>query len=311
MKLRLIATITMMLAAAVPAHAALHTVICEGLGGEPTYTEQFAQQVATLKHAAGALGDAGRLHALTGTGCTRASMQSLMMQLASTLTADDRLSLYLVGHGSFDGEDYRFNVAGPDFTGRELAAWLAPLAARNQLIVALGSSSGALQDLLANASRVVITATRGGTERNYTRFGAHFVAALGDAAADTDKNGSLSAREAFDYAQRRVKDYYEREVRVVSEHAVLRGERAGQWVVARFAGAAGDGAGVTAPESPARSALVDAIEALRLRKSELPQDKYNEALEDLLLKLATLDASAPAANATETSTPAPSGAKTP
>ncbi len=287
------------------AQAALQTVVCEGLGGETAYTEQFDAQVAAVKHAAATLGDTQQAQVLAGRACTREAFSALMKQLARSLVADDRLALYLIGHGSFDGEEYRFNLPGPDVTGRDLQSWLGALPARDQLIVVSGSSSGALQELLKAPARVVVTATRSGGERNATRFGADFAAALTDAAADGDKNGSISAQEAFDFAQRRVKDYYEREVRIASEHAVLSGERAPRFTVSRLAAAgavAGGPSGSSAAvagvvDSPERQKLTDGIEALRLRKGELPEDSYNEQLEGLLLKLAAMDAAAPIAPA--------------
>lgn len=217
------------------AQAALQVVACEGLGGEAAYTQQFDAQVAAVKAAAATLTDAQHLQVLAGRACTREALGAAFRQLAGTLAADDRLVLYLIGHGSFDGEEYRFNMPGPDVTGHELKAWLGGIRARDQLVVVTGSSSGALQELLKARGRIVVTATRSGAERNATRFGGDFAAALSDAAADGDKNGSVSVQEAFDFAQRRVKEFYERDVRIASEHAVLGGEQAARFTVARLA----------------------------------------------------------------------------
>ena len=293
------------LAVATPAEAALQVVILEGLPGEPAYAEQFAAQTAAVRRAAANLTDAAHIHELGTAHCTRAAVQSLFATLARESSSEDRLAIYLIGHGSFDGTQYKFNITGPDLTGQELARALATLPMRDQLVVAPGSSSGALQDLLKSPTRVVITGTRGGAERNATRFGSDFAAALGDAATDTDKNGTISAQEAFDFAQRRVKDFYEREVRIASEHAALAGERAPRFTVARLGGAEAGPAAATEPaataDDPARQGINDAIEALRLRKSELSEPEYNAQLETLLLRLATLDAasSTPAAGASQ------------
>lgn len=291
-------------ATAVPcAQAATYTLICAGLGGEPAYEEQFNAQVAALRRAALTLGTEAQLQVLSGRGCTRDALAAQFKRLDAQLTAADRFSLYLVGHGSFDGDDYRFNMPGPDATGRELQGWLAALPAREQLVVATGSSSGALQDLLKAPQRVVLTATRAGGERNATRFGAEFAAALSDPAADGDKNGSISVQEAFDFAQKRVQDFYQREVRIASEHAVLAGGRAAAAVSdARLGSASGGAALAGAVESsadaapvadtPERRALLASIDAVRSRKTELKQDDYFAQLEPLLLRLARLDVGA-------------------
>ena len=288
------------------AQASLQVVICEGLGGESAYAEQFAAQVDSVKRAASTVTDPQHVKVLDGRNCTRDAFSAVLKQLAGSLVADDRLALYLIGHGSFDGEQYRFNIPGPDFTGHELQFWLGSLHARDQLVVVTGSSSGALQELLKAPSRIVITATRNGSERNATRFGSEFAAALSDATADTDKNGSVSVQEAFDFAQRRVQAFYERDVRIASEHAVLGGAQAASVTIARLssaahsaaAGSEGDAAAARV-DSPERRRIVEAIEGLRLRKADLPESEYDAQLEALLLQLATLDATAVGAGGAE------------
>jgi hypothetical protein len=69
-----------------------------------------------------------------------------------------------------------------------------------QLVVNMTSASGGALDTLGKENRVVITATKSGTEKNATVFARYWVEALRDAAADTDKNESVSALEPFRYA---------------------------------------------------------------------------------------------------------------
>ncbi len=280
----------LLLGLAAPASsAALQVLIAQGLGGEKTYDEQFATQTAALRTAANALTAPANVQVLSGAQATRENIEAALRRLA-TAPADDRLVLYLVGHGSFDGDEYKFNIPGPDLTGRTLAALLNALPMRDQLVVAGGSSSGALQDLLKSDTRIVITGTRSGTESNITRFADEFAVALGEADADIDKNGSVSAQEAFDFAQRRVKDFYQRDVRLATEHAVLRGQRAPRFTLARLPGAAGEAVMADEPlQSPERSRILAALDALRLRKDQLPPTEYDAQLETLLLQLATLD----------------------
>jgi hypothetical protein len=288
--LRLPSLLVPVLCGAAPAaYAALHVVIVEGLGGEPVYAAQFSEQAAAIARASSVLTDAAHLHVLDASAATRASVSALFNTVDASASSDDRLALFLIGHGSYDGAEYKFNIAGPDLTGADLKALLQKFPSLDQLVVVTGSSSGALQEVLKSETRVLITGTRSGSERNVTRFGSELATALSDAAADADKNGSVSAREAFDFAQRNVKAFYEREVRLASEHAVLSGERAARFVMARLSGA---GSGAVAPDAsqPERDRITNALDALRLRKGELPEDEYNSKLEVLLLELAALDA---------------------
>ena len=71
------------------------------------------------------------------------------------------------------------------------------------------SSSGASVHALQKPKRAVMTATRNGSERNATVFARFWVESLRDPAADTDKNEVISALEAFTYADRQNKQFYE------------------------------------------------------------------------------------------------------
>ena len=69
--------------------------------------------------------------------------------------------------------------------------------------------------------RAVIAATKSGTEKNATVFARYWVDALQDAAADVDKNESISALEAFQYATAKTAAFYDSQKRLATEHAVF------------------------------------------------------------------------------------------
>ena len=48
----------------------------------------------------------------------------------------------LIGHGTFDGADYKINLPGPDMTAIELATLLDRMPAKRQLVVNMTSASG-------------------------------------------------------------------------------------------------------------------------------------------------------------------------
>ena len=82
---------------------------------------------------------------------------------------------------------------------RELLALLDRIPATvPQLVVNATSTSGAIAERWARPHRVVITATRSGGERNATRFGAFWAEALTSEEADRDKDGDITAQEAYD-----------------------------------------------------------------------------------------------------------------
>ena len=134
---------------------------------------------------------------------------------------DDAFALLMIGHGTYDGTEYKFNIPGPDITAEELASLLNRIPAGRQLVVNMTSASGASLSVLAKKNRVVITATKSGTEKNATVFARYWLDALQNAAADTDKNGTVSALEAFRYAQGKTAAYFKQEKLLATEHAML------------------------------------------------------------------------------------------
>ena len=68
---------------------------------------------------------------LAGERAQRDSVRREIRELAMRIGEDDVLTVVLIGHGSYDGEEYRFNVPGPDLTDRDLIQLFDLLPARN------------------------------------------------------------------------------------------------------------------------------------------------------------------------------------
>ncbi len=152
--------------------------IIQGLDGNDEYGKQFTAQSEKLLAAAASVTGKDKVKLLNGDAASRDQVQAHFDALAKLMKPADRLTVFLVGHGSFDGLEYKFNIPGPDLTGEDLATILNAQPAKQQIIVNLSSSSGATQTLLKADNRTVITATRNGEERLATRFGTYFANAL-------------------------------------------------------------------------------------------------------------------------------------
>lgn len=204
-----------------PLSAANYYVTIAGLGGAPDYEAQFSKWATDLDRQLTAGGPDNHVLTLSGAGATRQHLEETLRRVASEGTADDAFALFLIGHGTFDSEEYKFNLPGPDITARGLAALINKIPARRQLIVNMTSCSGATLEAFARRDRIVMTATKSGTEKNAPVFARYWVDALRDPAADTDKNGTVSALEAFNYAQRKTAAYFEAEKLLATEHATM------------------------------------------------------------------------------------------
>ena len=89
------------------------------------------------------------------------------------------LWVVLIGHGTFDGREAKFNLRGPDVTDAELLDWLKPIQ-RPVAILNCASASGPFIGRLSAPNRVVVTATRSGDEQNFARFGQYFAESVAD-----------------------------------------------------------------------------------------------------------------------------------
>src|ERR1019366_3632334 len=89
------------------------------------------------------------------------------------------------------------------------------------VVIQCASASGPFLNALSATNRVIITATRSGSEVNATRFGGYLARAIADPAADLDKDGQTSLLEAYLDASRRVALFYKEQGRLMSEHALL------------------------------------------------------------------------------------------
>ena len=270
--------------------AELNVVVIQGLEGESRYGEQFSAQVAAIAGAARTLTDDDRIRVLRSNDAGRDKVLRYFESLSTTLGEDDQLAVFLIGHGSFDDHEYKFNIPGPDLTGEDLLDILNKQPNSNQLVVNTSSASGATADTLKHEERMLILATRSGVERHATRFGVYFAASLSDPAADVDKNRIITALEAFNYAERRVEDFFERGGRLATEHPRMEGDRLGRFSLARLVPAvrvADDErlSGLVAD----RSALNTRIDELRLSRERMSTDDYQAKLLEVMLELARVE----------------------
>ncbi|HUA60492.1 MAG TPA: hypothetical protein VML19_17145 [Verrucomicrobiae bacterium] len=293
----------LLLASAMAAPATTYFVTISGLGGEPDYVQRFKMWADDID---GSLKKAGGdSNVTTMIAPTRDAIRSRMSQLASQAKPNDSVVLMLIGHGTFDGVDYKFNIPGTDVTGAELAAMLDRIPASRQCVVDMTSASGGAIQFLRKPGRVVIAATKSGTEKNATVFARYWAEALREPAADSDKNESISALEAYLYAQRKTKDFYDSLKRLATEHAVLEDTGKGEGGLPQPNNPDGEGrlaasfslvrlgANAAAANDPVKRPLLERkeqieeeIDKLKYEKAALPADEYKKRLAALLLELA-------------------------
>lgn len=239
---------------------------------------------------------------------TREGLEEACLSLSTGEKKADLVFVFIEGHGSYDGKTYKLNLVGPDPTAWELAAILYSIPAGRFVVVNATSASGGSLPALSGEGKIVITATKSGSERNRTRMGAYFVESLERNAADSDKDDRISVMEAFVFSGRKVEEHYKKEGNLQTEHAVLddNGDGRGQsdpnpeseeGLLARTTffdgGLRTDALEAFTPEERMLALeaweLEERIEALKYEKAAMPRSEYEKKLEELLLKLARIN----------------------
>ncbi|HLJ47547.1 MAG TPA: hypothetical protein VKU01_16140 [Bryobacteraceae bacterium] len=288
-------------------HATTYYVTIAGLGGEPEYEQRFSGLAKDIDHLLRPAADA-KVETLYGPDATKAKFDNVMASFAREAKADDALVVMMIGHGSFDGVDYKINLPGPDLTAVELASLLDRIPTKRQLVAVMTSCSGASRAVLEKPDRTIITATKTGTEKNATVFARFWVEAMRESSADTDKNDIISALEAFRYAEDKTTKYYDAAKRLATEHPMLEdtgkgdgvnnpssengeGLVAGRFALVRI------GAAQQIAADPAKKALLahkeqleQQIDELKYKKATIPPELYKQQISTLLLDLAKTQA---------------------
>jgi hypothetical protein len=287
-------------------------LIVVGAPGSPEYTAQFRESADHWQAAAGkASAESIRIGHSADAGVTdRERLRSILAEKANA--SQEPLWIVLIGHGTYDGREAKFNLRGPDMTDAELAQWLAP---HNRPIVVINcaSASSPFINRLSGNNRVVVTSTKSAYEMNFARFGQYLAEAIDDERADLDKDGQVSLLEAFLTGSSRVDEYYRTHSQLATEHALLddNGDRLGTPAIwfrgVRATQRAKDGAaldgirahqlhlipsnrerGIPVEIRQRRNQLELSIAALRDQKGKLGEDEYYGRLEKLMIELARL-----------------------
>jgi len=285
-----------------------YALIVSGATGGQEYVTQYARWSSDLAKAlVEALRfDPARVTTLSETrqseaAATAENVRRALTSIRDRMTRDDLLLVVLIGHGTFDGVDAKFNLVGPDLESADWAALLRPFPGR---IVVVNTTSGSFPFLerLAAPRRIVISATDSSAQRFDTVFPEYFIRALTDDSADIDKNGRISIWEAFAAASGSVRRHYQQRGQLSTERALL--DDTGDGVGKEVGDPGDDGSYASrtyldaslpgaAPTDEVllkllqrRAALEADVEDLKIRKTFLPPAEYTKEFERIMIELA-------------------------
>jgi len=303
------AVCALLLAGPLPAAAEeRYALLVAGATGGPNYAQQYQRWIESLVQVLteDMQFDAANVTVLSETAdaamaSTARNVRRILGSLRQRVTTDDLLFIVLIGHGTFDGMDAKFNLVGPDMESSEWADRLHGWPGR-LVLVNTASASFPFLERLSGRRRIVISATDSPAQRFDTVFPQYFVAALRDEAADIDENGRVSLWEAFAAASGGVRRHFQRHGQLATERALL--DDNGDGVGREAAEQGSDGAlasrtylDLSEPNAPPtdevlvdllqrRASLMAEIEELQIKKAFLSEGEYTREFERLMLALA-------------------------
>lgn len=142
---------------------------------------------------------ADHITTLSGKDATLDSITTAFDKLAKSVKPEDQLIVFIAGHGETNGGVATLTLAGPDPTAEQFAKLLNSVPAKNQVVLNFSASSGDFIKALAAPGRVNISATSP-TELEEPVYAEFFLRGLESKRADTDKNGTITLLEAFNWA---------------------------------------------------------------------------------------------------------------
>jgi hypothetical protein len=296
-------------------------ILLAGISGDPDLQREYLSEIrdlaATIKgplgfrqdHVFVLFDDPSQDSTLIQYKSTREEFEKVCRTVALQSTRNDTVLLLILGHGSMEGDQYKLNLVGPDPSAEQIATALDEIPAFRTVVINTTNCSGGGLPALSRNGRIVLTATKSGMERNQTHLAGYFIEAFKDNRADVDKDGRVSILEAYNYASQKVEEYYAAEGSLQTEHPQLDdngdgqgqskpGPQNGEGLLARSTfldlGVAAAARGQAAPGSEGlaeeAASLQQQIEALKYAKAGMDQAEYEQKLEDLLLRLAEVNA---------------------
>ena len=294
-------------------------IVVVGAAGTEEYGQQFRLWADRWKQAA-ATADADLVAIGTGqpddaehdNGTSDFQQLQHAVSELGNLSTKEPLWLVLIGHGTFDTRSAQFSLRGPDLSEKQLAEWCQTIK-RPLAIINCSSCSAPFLNALSGPDRVVISATKDGSQIQYSRFGDAMSLSVVGLDADINRDGQTSLLEAWLFASRRTAEFYESEGRLATEHSLLddngdaRGVRselfegfrprqdvsnadavdgklASRWHLVRSA----EERRLTSAERQLRDKLEAAVEQLRVAGPKMNEEEYLRKLQDVLVPLAEL-----------------------
>ena len=291
--------------------SSVHVIVC-GSGGEAPYIEQFEDWGQRLRRVlTEQMGHhPDQVYLLTETGANAGGVSLLsnikktFRDVGRTVSKQDDVYVYLIGHGSYRQNMAKLNIPGEDLTADHLNEWMRAWKAQQVVVINAASASAAFINVLSGQGRIICTSTRNVEERNATRFMEFFIQALEVRSADQNRDDRISVLELCQQAELLTAAWYVGEGYLVTEHALLddngdgKGTRLTEIVLGQGDGKKADQCFLLDIQLPvgtpqalgdAYLSAISSVQTLIAQKTALDSVAYAAQLERALLKAARIN----------------------
>src|SRR5262249_31256049 len=124
--------VTLFLVTALSSQATTFYLTIAGLGGEPEYEQRFTGWAKDIDKLLKPAEPTAKVETLSGTSAVKTAIEAKLRDLARDAKPEDSVIIMLIGHGSFDESDYKFNIPGPDISATELGNLLDKIPSKHQ-----------------------------------------------------------------------------------------------------------------------------------------------------------------------------------
>lgn len=178
-----------------------YALLVGGIAGQEPYGQWYKDWLARfqtyLTKEAGV--PAPNVTALLGDAATTDAITGAIGKIAQRAKPQDQFILFIVGHGENINKIPTLTLKGPDLTADQLAAALAAVPAKSQVILNFSADSGDFLKRLISPNRANMTATSPNEIKDPV-FPEFFLRGLESKRADADKNGTITLLEAYNWA---------------------------------------------------------------------------------------------------------------
>lgn len=165
--------------------------------------------------------DVDQATAIKADYCSLNAVKNYFSSLQETVTSNDELFLFFIGHGSYTAQDIMFHLPGDDIPASELNGWLDEISAKHMVIVNGSSSSAGFINFLSQENRIICTSTKNVSETNAPEYFEFLIQSLKDGSADVNRDERITVFELANQTAQLTQAWYDQNEYIASEHSLI------------------------------------------------------------------------------------------